>query len=383
MRILLLVLGLSAASVFAQSVVIERNVQVFGSSVRTGVTVQGDFSAAGGRVVVDQTVADDALLLGGTVDVRATVGGDLRAAGGDISVESAVGGDVMAAGANVNLTHTAQVAGRAELAGGDVLVKGRVDGSLNVRARRLVLNGPVGGSVQAAVERLEIGPQARVGGGLRHTASNVTQDPAAVLSAPLERVERLFDDDTCWGHSERHPMHDNRWPAMAGWWLLVPLSMGLLGVLALAGVVLFVFSRFVGQAAHHIETEPWRALGVGAVLLLALPVLALLLFFTLLGIPLGLVVMATYPPLLLLGWLIGALFAARWLATHASPSEAQGAQGAVVPYGWMAVAVIALLVVGAVPVVGPLLVTATMAVGLGACVLEWRRRLASQSEGAP
>ena len=90
--------------------------------------------------------------------------------------------------------------------------------------------------------------------------------------------------------------------------------------------------------------------------------------------------MALYPPLLLLGWLIGALYAARWLASHATPSEAQGAE---VPYGWMAVAVIAMLVVGVVPVVGPLVVTATVTAGLGACVLEWRRRLERRSEGVP
>lgn len=377
---LLVFLGLSLTGAFGQSAVSERNVQAVGSSVRTAATVKGDFSAMGGRVVVDQPVADDALLVGGTIDVRAPVGDDLRAAGADVLMESSVGGDVMAAGGNLQLTHTSHVAGRAELAGGDVLVDGRVDGALNVRARRLVLNGPVGGSVQAAVELLELGPQARIGGGLRHSASSIQQDPAAVVSGPLERVDRLFGDDARWGHSERYPMHEDRRSARGGWWLLVPLSMGLLGVLALAGVVLFVFSRFAGQAAHQIETEPWRALGVGALLLLALPVLAVLLFFTLLGIPLGLVVMAMYPPLLLLGWLIGALFAARWLATHVSPNAVTGP---VVPYGWMAVAVVALLVVGAVPVLGPLLVTATMAAGLGACVLEWRRRLSSRPETAP
>lgn len=381
MRVALLVcLCLSAAGAFAQPAAVERNLHLYGSSVRTTAPVTGDFSAVGGRVVVDQSVAGDALLLGGTVDVRAAVGDDVRAAGGDISLESSVGGGVVAAGGNVKLTDAAQVAGHAELAGGDVLVDGRVDGSLKVHARRLVLNGPVGGSVQASVELLEIGPRARVGGGLRHTASNLTKDPAAVVSGTLERVDSLFDNDDRGGRGRRHPMHDSGWPPMAGWWLLVPLSMGLLGVLALAGLVLFVFSRFAGQAAHHIETEPWRALGVGAVLLLALPVLALLLFFTLLGIPLGLVLMAMYPPLLLLGWLIGALFAARWLASHASSADARPAA---VPYGWMAVAVIALLVVGAVPVLGPLLVTATMAAGLGACVLAWRRRLASRPEGAP
>jgi len=93
--------------------------------------------------------------------------------------------------------------------------------------------------------------------------------------------------------------------------------------------------------------------------------------------------MALYPPLLLLGWLIGALFVARWLAARASPANATAAA---VPYGWMAVAVVALLVVGAVPVVGQLLIAVTMAAGLGACAIEWRHRLhsapLSQPEGA-
>lgn len=332
----------------------------------------------GGRVVVNHPVANDALLLGGTVDVRAPVGDDLRAAGGDVVVESSVGGDVLAAAGNLKLTKAAQVAGGAELAGGDVLVDGRVERSLNVRARRLVLNGPVGGSVQAAVEELELGPEARVGGSLRHTASAPTQDPAAVVSGPVEHVDWLFGDRPRW--NGRHPMHESRWPAMGGWWLLVPLSMCLLGVLALAGIVLLVFSHFADQAAHQIETQPWLALGVGAGLLVALPVLALLLLFTLLGIPLGLVVMALYPPLLLLGWLIGALFGARWLAARARRGQVAGPA---VSYGWMAVAVIASLMAGMIPIVGPLLATATTAVGLGTCVLEWRRRLASRPRDTP
>jgi hypothetical protein len=124
-----------------------------------------------------------------------------------------------------------------------------------MRARRLVLNGPVGGDVQACVEELELGSRARVGGGLSYTASTFTQDPAAVVTVPLQRVE--------WQN-----MHEVQRPAMSGWCLPMPLSMGFLGALALAGATLFEFSRFAVQAAHHIETEPWRTLGLGAVLLL-------------------------------------------------------------------------------------------------------------------
>lgn len=87
----------------------------------------------------------------------------------------------------------------------------------------------------------------------------------------------------------------------------------------------------------------------GFLLVLALPALVILLFFTLMAIPLGLVVMVLFRPLLLLGWLIGALFVARWLATHASPAEVQPL---VVPYGWMVVAVASLMILSAVPLGG-------------------------------
>lgn len=377
---LIVLFGLVVSGALGQTVASERNVHAVGSSVWSEASVNGDFLAMGGRVAVEHPVTDDALLLGGNVDVRAPVGDDLRAAGGDVLVDSPVGGDVMAAAGNLKLTSTAHVAGRADLAGGDVRIEGRVDGPLRVRARRLVLNGPVGGDVDAAVEQLELGSRARVGGALRHTASTVTQDPAAVLSGPLERVERLFEDHARWGRDERRSAREDWGSGMGGWWWLVPLSAGLVGVLTLASAVLFVFSGFADKAAHQIETDPWRALGVGALLLPALPVLAVLLLFTLLGIPLGLVVLFLYPPLLLLGWLIGALFAARWLAARASSEEVKDVA---VPYGWMALAVLALFVLGAVPMLGPLLAAVTTAAGLGACVLEWRRRLTSRLEGMP
>jgi len=370
---------LAASVVLGPSWAAERNVLEFGALVRPQTMVEGDFTAIGRRVVVDQAVADDALLLGGTIDVRAPVGEDVRAAGGDILLESLVGCDLMAAGGHLALLRSAQVAGRAEMAGGTVLVDGRVDGALNVRARRLVLNGTVGGSVQADIETLDLGPQARVGGALRHTATAITEDAAAVVSGPLERVDRLFGDDARWGRGGRHPMHAGGWPTWNAWWLMVPLSMGLLGIVTLASVLLLAFSGFAGQVALQIERAPWRALGVGALCLLALPALSVLLFFTLLGIPLGLVVLALYPPLLLLGWTMGALFAARRLPSSAGAEEPHGAA---VGYGRMLVAVIALLVVGAVPVVGPWLTAATTAAGLGGCVLEWRRRLATRAGSA-
>jgi len=371
--VLSLLLGLAMSGAFAQPLPAQRNVETVGASVRTHAAVQGDFMAMGARVLVDEPVGADALLVGGAVQVSAPVGEDLRVAGGDVALESKVGGDLMVAAGNLRLARSAQVAGRADLAAGDVLVDGQLDGSLAVRARRLLLNGTVKGSVQAAVEEMELGPQARVGGSLHHTSARITQHPAAVVSGAVEQVERLFDGDARWRDDRRHPMHAGRWPATGGWWLLVPLSMGLLGVLALGGLFLFVFSHFSNQAALQLEASPWRALAIGVGVLMALPVLAMLLFFTLLGIPLGLIVMALYPPMLLLGWLTGALSAARWMARRMS--SAPTLDSAAVPYGWMALAVIGLVVAGAVPVAGPLVTAATLAAGVGACVLEWRRRL--------
>ena len=325
------------------------NVYLAGGSVRPTGPVEGDLVAFGGRVVADQPVQGDALLAGGSVDVRAPVADNLRAAGGDVAIDNRVGGELLAAGGNVTLTRSAQVSKGAALAGGLVTIDGKIVGKLRAAARRIVINGEVTGDARLIAEQIELGPTARADGA--YIGGAISRDEGS------DR-ERGFDRQ--WQH---------QWQFSGPSW--IGLLVGYLGLLAAAVVLVLLFPKFSADAPQMIRASPWRALAIGLGVLLGVPLLAALLFITLLGIPLGIAVFALYPLLALVGYLVGVLFVAQRARAAVSSDAAASARTTI---GYAALALLALALIGRLPVAGTLIGFITTIAGIGAGVLEWRRR---------
>lgn len=349
----------------------DRNVYAAGGQVRSPAGLNGDFAAAGGKVVVDQPVPGDVNLAGGSVDVRAPVGDDLRAMGGDISIENKVGGELLATGGNITLTPAASVARGAVFYGGKVEMNGRVDGDLKASARNIVIDGEVRGNAKLAGEQIELGPHARIGGALSYTSpSELKKAEGATIAGALTRVEDGASDGRNGrngSNGDRAYMreHSMRGPSWVGG------IMSFLAMLAVAALFILAVPRFGDQAAGRIQSQPLLSLGLGFGAAVAVPVLAVLLFITILGIPLGIAVMALYPALLLGGFVVGVLFVAQLLvkALHKPVPTSFGAS-----LGYFALALLLMLMVASVPFVGGLLAGLLGLAGIGACVLELHAR---------
>ena len=342
----------------------DRNVYAAGAQVRPDGPVAGDFVGAGGRIILDQPVGGDAIVMGGTVDVRAPVADDLRAMGGDITVESTVGGEAVIAGGQVVLRPASVVAGTARVHGATVTLDGRVDGRLEATGQTVSINGEVRGNVRVAAQQVELGPKANIAGTLSYASgAELKKADGAVVGGAVTRED---------GPQARPPgTRDSTWEAAASGPSWVGSVLSFFGLLACGAVFLLLVPVFGTQAAERVRGSPLLALAIGFGMLVALPVLAVLLFVTVLGIPLGIAVMALYPVLLLAGFVVGALFLARLLAgALRQPVPATFAR----TLGWFALALVLLLLVGSVPFAGALLVGLLSLAGIGALVLEIYRR---------
>jgi len=337
-----------------------RNVYAGGGQVRPSAPVNGDFTAAGGKVVVDQPVGGDASLAGGSVDVRAPVGDDVRAVGGDVSVESTIGGELFAAGANITLTRAAAVGRGASLYGSSVSIDGRIDGELRATAQKITIDGEVRGNARLVAEQIELGPKARIGGGLSY-----------VSRSDLKKAEGA----TIGGAVTRHQDASSRRGAGGGWeWAgavqgpsWVGGVMSFLALLAFAVIFLLIVPQFGEQASDRIKASPWLALAVGLGSVITVPVLAVLLFATLLGIPLAIAVLALYPALMLAGFSVGVLLISRLLITSLRKQAPSSLMGRL---GYFAAGLLLTLLMWRVPFIGGVLVGLLTLAGVGACVLE-------------
>lgn len=351
-----------------------RNSYIAGGNVRPAMPVNGDLYAAGGRVTLEHPVQGDATLAGGAVTVRAPIGEDLRAVGGDINLESTVGGELYASGGNITLSNTAVVADAVTLYAGNVSIEGKVNGPLKVYAQKIVLNGEVARDVELNAEQIELGPRAKLGAALRYSSN--AQFKTAEGVAIGGTVTR---DGAMNGRPDSH--HDREWHGQmmgsgSGWaGAIASTAASFVALLAAAALFLIVFTGFSRRASGRMLAAPWPALGAGVVVLLGTPMLAMLLLITLIGIPLGIVLMMLFPLMLLMGWIVGVFSIAQRVQRAIqkdAPSESSAAM-----IGFFALTLLLVLLLGSLPIIGFLILVAILLLGTGACALELYRQVRS------
>ncbi|HTT11083.1 MAG TPA: polymer-forming cytoskeletal protein [Burkholderiaceae bacterium] len=347
------------------------------SSDRVDREAGGDRFSAGGSVSVSEPVAADLLVAGGSVDVDAKVGGDVLAVGGNVRIKGDVDSGVVAgggqvlldarvkrsvrmAGGQVEVGSRAQLSGNLSIAGGHVRIEGPVFGSVQAAGASIVIDAPVGGDVWATGARIALGPNARIGGRLHYASeSELKQDPKAIVKGGAERV----DLEAGWpqGQKEAHASG-----SAGGVWIA--------GLMVLAAVFVAVAPSFTARVSGALMERPWFALLVGFVVLVCVPVAAIVLLVSLIGIPLGLLVLLAYPALLLLGYEMTAIGIGDLLTQRLSAARAQSTAWRA---GAAAAAVLLVALLAQVPILGGVVTFLALLAGLGAIVLQWRRAAAT------
>jgi hypothetical protein len=346
-------------------------------------TFGSDYFAAGGMVNLTDPVMGDALLAGAQVSTASEVKGDLMVAGAEVSIGGGIGDDLYVAGGEVQVD--AIVAGNARVAGGEVGVGPAtvINGSVSLSGGRIRFDGSTRGYLQASggvvqidgtvdsdaevrAEEIEIGPETRIAGKLIVHGPRAPTIPAG---AQIVGGVEFHEGEPSWHVDEHEVARDVRTVAHG-----VGSLLWIIGVFVAGTLFTLAFPSYSARAADWIGREPLRSLGLGFVLLICLPVLAVLLVITIVGIPLALILVMLYVPLLFLGWVTSALFVARKglsLVRRDRPSSVGMTLLALL------LAVLALWALGQVPLLGGWVTFAALLLGIGALVWQgWPKRQA-------
>jgi len=293
-------------------------------------SIRGNEFRAGGQVEFDDRVNRSAFLSGGDVTVSGDVGRNLYVAGGTLRIEP-----------------QARVTGDATLAGGSIAVDGSVGGDLRAFGERIVVNGRVDGDVQLAGDTLRLGPGARISGQVSYrSGDDLVVEPGAQVGGGIKQVT----SDRAWRR------------AAEGATIVGGITLSI-GLLLLGAILVLAMPRFSREAAASIRQQPWQVLGVGVAVLVGVPVALALLVITIIGIPLAVLFGFAYGALLMLGYLVGALFIGDLALGRIDAAKLDSAWWRAL---FMVLALVAIAFVKAVPVVGPLACVILFLAGLGA-----------------
>jgi len=345
----------------------------------TAVTAGAFDLRAGPSVLVPRnaTVSDDLAAAGGDVSVYGKVNGSVLAAGRDLTISGAVSGFIGAAGNTVNLSGAQGVvtaAGRhvaarslsarnLALAGTRVEVDdlSRVARDVVAAGTSVTVRGTIGRDLRMAGSDLAVG--ARVSGNVYASGTNVSVLPGGVIRGDLvyesPNRAKIAGGATVLGRLIHRPARR----AYSAPGRLVSGIFGFFMMLLFGVVFVALFPRWSERSVGHVVESPGWSVLWGLVGLIVTPIAAAIALVTIVGIPIGLASLAAYLVSLMLAVVVSGVALGGLVL-----------RGRAVVWWRLALGLLIIFLLGAIPFVGGLIWLAVVLFGLGALALSIVRR---------
>lgn len=314
----------------------------FGRDVSISGPAKEDVYVAGMAVTLNAPIDGDLVVTGGNVQVHGAVKDDVRIIGGDVVIAEPVGGDVVVLGGTLTILSTASVGGDVLFMGGAVNVNGVVKGSVVGMGEDVRIDSQVVGNVRVQTAReLTLGNRADVGGYVRYTSpQELNRAQNAVVAGAVQR-EKV----TAPAASESFRF----------------MALVILTVLFTALTAFLLARPLLVRVADQAATRYGMHGLIGFAVVLTTPLLAIILLASVIGFVVGMALLISYLPLLLLAWIVAGIMFGTYL--QRSLLKKQEISLLTVIFGTI---FFNTLVV--VPFIGPVVMVACFFIALGAMV---------------
>lgn len=354
----------------------------FGAKVEINSDNQDHIRAAGAQVIVKGAVVDDVWLLGADVEVGAGIGGHALLAGSEVTVggkigrdldiwaahakvSAIVGDDLVVRAADVEVTQEAVINDDTHLFASRARFEGTSLSKLEIHADEVVIAGTVKGNAELVGASVRFEPGTNISGDV--TVWTIGE-PVVVEGARISgRIVRrgLTDMESMGAFLEDGPLTR----------LAPAVLLGASGLFC--GLFFLWFGRAgVEQTIDELVDSPIQSGLWGLATLIVLPLSALVLGFTIFGIPLGTFSMLALPLLVLLGYASAGFGLGEWMLNRLGEPKSSGARAMLLLAGLVVLAALSLI-----PYVGwPILGIAALC-GLGAFLRTLYERMRGNAIG--
>ncbi len=275
--------------------IVSGNLYAAGNVITVDGNISGDLIAIAQMITVNGRVDGDIIAAGQNLTVNGEVGGNIRVAGTTITLNGPVVRNVNALGSNIVLGSTSKIGWDVYAAGINLESRGDIEGGLSGHVSKALISGKVAKNINLTLaddkldEGLVISPEAVIGGDIIYTS---TKQASISEKASLGGVLKQIVPEK---NKNNNFMTFGIWSKLYS--IFAALAMGL--------ILITLLKKITPKILSKIEAQPLKVVLPGLILLFALPPIALVLTFTLIGIPLAIILM--------LAWLV-AIYVAKIFA---------------------------------------------------------------------
>lgn len=297
---------------------LQEDVYIAGGTVKINAPVEGDLIITGGTVFVNDTIAGDILIAGGELTFSGYAADDVRVAGGQVSILKDIAGDLIVFAARLIVDKSANIAGDLVARCGDLRLDGSVGGMLRAHGGNIHLNGKVGGA--AAIRGGFCLISGTIAGDARFSGASLEFDENGKIQGQLRY--RLPDGEAdLQDYAGKGAVFDPSLPGAysteseqwLGWAAVGGLLWYLAAMSLVIGLLIFFFPLWLRRSARLIERDVVQMFTTGFLFLLALPATGVILIMTIIGIPVGVFLLAFFALILSLSNVLSVALVAFWI----------------------------------------------------------------------
>ena len=267
--------------------------------------VDGDLIVGGGNVEVNGFIAQDLTAAGGDLRIKGDIGDDVRIGGGDISILGSVEGDVIVFGGRIEIGSDSVIGGDLVVNGGEVTISGEIQGDALVNAGVTYVKGTVNGNLtnyggelfalgtvignsEIVSDKITLGKDALFRGDVNYWSNSEVDFTAATAGT-------VTLDQDLKPYKEKH-MREAKIGAAAALGALAAgaILYSLLSALLVIALLVLVTKTYFVDSAKIVRKEPWLNTLYGVMYFIVTPIAAILMMFTVIGIPIGATILAVY-----------------------------------------------------------------------------------------
>ncbi len=241
--------------------------------------VNGDLMSAGGTLTSNGNIEKDFIGVGKTIFIGGSVGDDIIIASQKSTIEAEVEGDVIAAGGEIELSKESVINGNVYTYGGTTIIKGHVKGSIKCVGGDIFISGIVEKNANLeASGSIAFLTGARILGDLKYKYA--------------EEIVNLSEKNIVSGNISFEKIREKR-KYFSGYKILFELWSLIASIIV--GILMIIFlKRNVRGTIILIKRKIFTSFGIGAAVLIGIPILILLLLIFVITIPAGLILLAIY-----------------------------------------------------------------------------------------
>jgi len=321
------------------------SIRAAGAVVDINATVSGSIHAAGAQVTIDGEVSGDVRAAGGLVEVRGKVGGDGYLAGAVVRFDGTAAKDLNAGGATVTIGQNATITGDLTAGGASVTVAGTIGGATDLSGSAVIFNGTANGTVTASGDEIIVGSTARINGDL---VVRSRADPVVETGATITGQVRVEEPRAWW--------------ALPGWlWAVISAVVVAAGAVLTGAILILIGRATFEEGLGNAAFRPISSGFIGLATLILLPIVAILLMTTVIGLSFGVALLMVLPFLLVAGHAQVATCIGVWMFDRSGGPRSPGRL-----ILFMIAGAIVIAIVWLIPWGGPIVAVLAMLVGTGA-----------------